>query len=497
MALESKSNPLEEEEEEVGHENSNLHPQRYQAHEAAASYHPSAPPDELFDISTTVDPSYIISLIRKLVPNYNEANHRSSAGSEDHMDESGDQVSGSLTNEQENMDAANGCHQLASNGGEDGELSSRSGQGGVSAGEEVWEEFGCVLWDLAASRTHAQLMVQNLVLEVLMANLMASSSVRVTMTLNAYVKLVGLSCRLLTLGIQGGEYKVWAKEMQSEDILSRILWITENTLNSQLLEKSLGLLLAILEIPPEVSCVFLSSLMKLGLSSALINLFSFEMRRLTSERVPERYPVLDSILRAVETLSTLDGVCEQICSNKELFQLVCELVKLPDKVEVANSCVTAAVLIANILADVPHLAQEVSEARSALWSTIARVLVRVKENEMSLSSLNQYVLVLLSKSDLIEDDLLDQQLDNANTETKTSGSSSTKTNSRNTALQRIVCILNQWTDSVDCSEEDAKNIGRLLDCCCRFLKCTSLTYNSSEGAFHKALANHYLRYNDT
>ena len=27
------------------------------------------------------------------------------------------------------------------------------------AGDEVWEEYGCVLWDLAASRTHAELMV--------------------------------------------------------------------------------------------------------------------------------------------------------------------------------------------------------------------------------------------------------------------------------------------------------------------------------------------------
>lgn len=30
---------------------------------------------------------------------------------------------------------------------------------GVPAGEEAWEEYGCVIWDLAASRTHAELMV--------------------------------------------------------------------------------------------------------------------------------------------------------------------------------------------------------------------------------------------------------------------------------------------------------------------------------------------------
>lgn len=30
------------------------------------------------------------------------------------------------------------------------------------AGDEVWEEFGCVLWDLAANQTHAELMVLEL-----------------------------------------------------------------------------------------------------------------------------------------------------------------------------------------------------------------------------------------------------------------------------------------------------------------------------------------------
>jgi len=29
----------------------------------------------------------------------------------------------------------------------------------VSVGETAWEEYGCVLWDLAASKTHAELMV--------------------------------------------------------------------------------------------------------------------------------------------------------------------------------------------------------------------------------------------------------------------------------------------------------------------------------------------------
>ena len=58
---------------------------------------------QVFNVSTTVDPSYVISLIRKLIPG--------------DSDES------------------------------------------LKAGEEAWEECGCVLWDLAASKTHAELMV--------------------------------------------------------------------------------------------------------------------------------------------------------------------------------------------------------------------------------------------------------------------------------------------------------------------------------------------------
>lgn len=89
---------------------------------------------------------------------------------------------------------------------------------------------------------------------------------------------------------------------------------------------------------------------------------------------------------------------------------------------------------------------------------------------MSPSSLNQYVFVLVSKSDLIEDDLLDQQFISTCEETKTSGSSSIKSNSRKAALQRIVCILNQQVDSKDCSPEDGVKVGRLRDCCYKFLR---------------------------
>ena len=43
--------------------------------------------------------------------------------------------------------------------------------------------------------------------------------------------------RLLTLGLQGSECVIWAKALQSEHNLCRVIWVAENTLNPQLLEK--------------------------------------------------------------------------------------------------------------------------------------------------------------------------------------------------------------------------------------------------------------------
>ncbi|KAL0668946.1 hypothetical protein Bca4012_031650 [Brassica carinata] len=81
---------------------------------------------ELFDLDTTVDPSYVISLIRKLLPV-----------------DSGDP---------ENMDI----------GGNHNESTSEEKDKASSSVEEAWKEHGCVLWDLAASETHADLMNQGI-----------------------------------------------------------------------------------------------------------------------------------------------------------------------------------------------------------------------------------------------------------------------------------------------------------------------------------------------
>lgn len=81
------------------------------------------------------------------------------------------------------------------------------------------------------------------------------------------------------------------------------------------------------------------------------------------------------------------------------------------------------------------------EARSALWSIIARLLFHVRENEMSQPSLSQYVSVLVSKSDLIEDDLLDYQVDDSSKGPKGLTASCTKSNARTTAVSFCVLVL--------------------------------------------------------
>ncbi|KAL5709667.1 hypothetical protein ACHQM5_020330 [Ranunculus cassubicifolius] len=446
-----------------------------------ASYHPSAPSSELFDMRTTVDPSYIISLIRKLLPQ----NHGSPKELETGFAEKKNVV--------EAMDTYDEKQRL-----------SRS-----AIDEAAWEECGCILWDLAVNKNHALFMVENLILEVLLATLTVSKSVRVTeiglgilaniacheVLGNHLVSTPGLidiaveklflddslclceAFRLFTLGLQGSDSVVWAKTLHSEHILSRILWIAENTLNPQLLEKSTGLLLAVVESQQEVSQFLLPQLMPLGLPDLLISLFACEMKHLSGEKTSDRYPVLDTILRVIEALSALDNYSKLISSNKELLQLIYDLLTLPDKVEVSSSCVTAVVLMANILTDEPDLTSVVSqdlpllrgllglipsvsndlEARNALWSVLGRFLVCIQEDEMSPSSLHQYVAAFVEKYDIIQDDIIDHQF------------SSTEAAS----LSRINSILQWWievkenvkNDIIGVDGEEDEIVEKLRKCC--------------------------------
>ncbi|XP_030451350.1 uncharacterized protein LOC115673346 isoform X1 [Syzygium oleosum] len=538
MAVDSES-ALQGEEEEEEEEERLLD-------EDAPAHHPVAPPDESFDLSTTVDPSYIISLIRKLLPP-NQTYNSCSGG----VDGNNSQKSNSdlieeklaLADSMRAQDSANDFPEImdiiddnnesaCEEGKVDGESGCGNGLPKASTLEEVWEGYGCILWDLAASQTHAELMVENLVLDVLLANLTVSQSARVReiclgiignvacheVLMKSIVSTKGLidaivdqlflddtqclceACRFLTLAIQGNESITWAEALLSDHVIRRLVWIAENSLNPLLIEKSVGLLLTMSE-NQQVASILLPPLIDIGLPNVLFNLLAYEMSRLTSEKNPERYPVLDIILRAIEALSVMDDHSHRISSNKELIGLVRDLVKLPDKMEIADSCVTAAVLMANIMSDVTNLATEMSldlpflqglldilpfaandmEARNALWSIIVQLLVHIKESEMGFSILYQYVSVLASKCDLIEEDLLDHQTDSFIKHGSSDGCE-TKPNVIIMALKRIISILHHWKTLKDNAEEnslsgkhhaDGSLVDKLLHCCEKYIKCLS------------------------
>ncbi|CAH8362326.1 unnamed protein product [Eruca vesicaria subsp. sativa] len=290
------------------------------------SHHPPPPPDELFDIDTTVDPTFIISLIRKLLPVDSGSGQRTQIKHNPRMDPN-NAVQGVV----ESMDIGDDNHNESTSQEKD----------------KAWEDHGCVLWDLAASTTHAELMVQNLILQVLHANLLVTTSSHIreiclgiignlachegllkhiestSGLVNILVGQLFLDdtqclcelCRILTTGLYGAGCTLWAECFQSDDILRRGLWIAENTLNPHLIEKSVGLLLGILEGESEVGKLLIPPLMTRGLTSLLINLLSFEMSKLVKERIPERYSVLEMILRAIEALSASDSHSKDICSS--------------------------------------------------------------------------------------------------------------------------------------------------------------------------------------
>lgn len=496
------------------------------ADENGPTHHPSAPPDELFDISTTIDPSYIISLIRKLLPvdERQGDDHQGLAlsnNSSQRLDT--DQMvngaispnrNGVLNNLNGNIETMEtqltGVGQPSRSAGTDDKEPDPPKR---SAREESWEESGCVLWDLAASKDHAEFMVQNLVLEVLLANLLTSDSVRITeislgimgnlachevlmdqitsndKLLETIVDQVFSDdapclcevCRLLTLGLQGCQSVAWARALQLDHVLRRVLWIAENSLNPVLIEKSVGLFIAIME-NQQVAPILLPTLMILGLPDLLVNLLASEMGKLTSDRTPERYPALDSILRAVEALSVNEDHSERICSNQEVVQMAIELIKIPEKIEISTSCVTAAVLLANIIADAPDLAVKLSEdnllllsllelfpftsedleARNALWSIVARLLVRVQEAEMSPSRFSLFVSMLVDRSDMIEDAFLEGEW-NRSPKHDILTTSEAKFDPRTAAIKCFVKILNQWQlvkNEVSVAHNDADTVGK-------------------------------------
>lgn len=133
---------------------------------------------QFFDISTTVDPSYVISLIRKLLPVVSGSderhNHHMNADNvvQGVVAVSRNGVVDTSNGDPESMDIEDNHNEPTSEVRDTVSSCREPGLLGGSSVEETWEDHGCVLWDLAASRTHAELMVMDLYFEVMPFNVL-------------------------------------------------------------------------------------------------------------------------------------------------------------------------------------------------------------------------------------------------------------------------------------------------------------------------------------
>ncbi|XP_078437508.1 ARM repeat superfamily protein isoform X2 [Wolffia australiana] len=486
--------------------------------EETPTHLPFAPSMEvsLPGVSTTVDPGYIISLIRKLLPhqskqdNFYDSNLHDMTSAEESTLKAGEKSAEDTSLSSWSDEITSKLEKFHTNDGRWGD----SKHSGVIVVEEVWEDCGCIIWDLAANKNHAKFMVENFLLDVITMTLVVSKSARVTeiclgimgnlachdVLSNTIISTAGLvqtivfhlnvndpAClcelfRLLSVSLRGKDFIPWVEALHPDYALQRILWIAENTLNIQLLEKVLELLLVIVS-QEEVANNILPSLIHLGVSDLLVSLLSSEMSKQREEHNPERIPILDLILQSIEVLSTTNQYSGQILSNKELWTRLSEIVKHPDKDEVSICCGSSMVIIANILMDDSDVALELyqdlpffygvleilpfvtndSLARGALWSILSEFLLQIQKNANSASSLEPYIYALTEKAYDMGDQLEDLFI----------GDHSEDLNDTKIALTRMGSILEQWKSRCISPEGskptvDVEKVESLLGYCSKY-----------------------------
>lgn len=92
------------------------------------------------------------------------------------------------------------------------------------------------------------------------------------------------------------------------------------------------------------------------------------------------------------------------------------------------------------LLDILPFASDDLAARNAIWDIISRLLAQVQDGETSPSNLHQYISILASKSDLIEEELLDHQLAASNKDQESSTASGRNLRLRTAAVSFITLI---------------------------------------------------------
>lgn len=101
----------------------------------------------------------MISLIRKLLPSDAKGGEHNIGGGLIHEELKSEGKNEDTIKSIENGREAEATEFSENDGKLDGQEPKNDQNEGESAGEQTWEECGCILWDLAASEDHAQLMV--------------------------------------------------------------------------------------------------------------------------------------------------------------------------------------------------------------------------------------------------------------------------------------------------------------------------------------------------
>ncbi|XP_062214961.1 uncharacterized protein LOC133915710 isoform X2 [Phragmites australis] len=435
--------------------------------EEAPTHLPFAPSSELLDDATTVDPSYTISLIRQLIPQ----------GS----------------NVEKEFSVKQGVP-------EENDANPDNGEPSQPENKDPWEEGGCILWDLAASKPQAELMMNNLVLEVILVNFHVTQSPRVkeiclgimgnlacheslvntislqnglTATVVDQLFLDDSAClsetfRFLATVLRSNASASWAEALLPDEVLSRVLWIVGNTLNSTLLEKSIDFLSTVID-NQDVTAVLLQPLIKMGLVNHAISLLASEIEKVSDESKLDRSASLDLILDFIEELSAIDSCSEEMSSSDQLIQVLDSIVKLPDKFEVPSYCASVVIILANLLADGKHIVPMLShdlpfleglfdilplisddkQARNALWCILSHLLAQAQGIDTNSSSLEHFVSLLLGRFTLIKDDLESQRVDKEE-------DLSAEDAYLKQGLRAICCVMERWiAEKTSLGKEDA------------------------------------------
>ncbi|KAG8043013.1 hypothetical protein GUJ93_ZPchr0092g38070 [Zizania palustris] len=476
------SSPREEreaEEEQEGDVGADEEEEEEDDEEEAPTHLPFAPSSEskLPDDTTTIDPTYIISVIRRLIPQGSAVDKESSKKQE----------------QTEERDASSG-----------------GGESTQPYDKDLWERDACNLWDLAVIEPQAELMVNNHVLEVLLGNLHVRQSVRMKeicigiianlachkSLANAITSQKGLiatvvnqlflddsdclveTFRLLIAIFQSNASILWAEAILPDEILSRILWIIGNTLKSTLLQKTIDFLSALID-DQDVITILIEPLIKVGLVECAISLLITEVENSLDGNKLDRSDSLDSILRLIEELSSIDNCSKVMSSNDQLIKALNSIVKLPDKFEVVGYCASVVIVLANLLADGKHLAPILSHdlalleglfdilplvsdetgARNALWCILTRLLKQIQAQEtiMNSSTIEQFVSLFLGRFTIIKDDIERYGIE---TEADSSVEGVSLQNGLYTSLRAICSITERWiADKSSLGKADASPTG--------------------------------------